>query len=693
MNWIDPFIGWLGVWFQPGVAGVLALCILLAAVTICAWQSFRMRTLDRALRQLNAALTPVRNAPDDGRARLALHDHYQQIVRAAHDCPDIGLRRAWSEFEESIIDLQAPVLTNSVRPDEFFHGLGERSRGLLWWANIAVAVGLVLTFLGIIAALGTTATALGAGTDPKAMQAALKQLLNVTAAKFLTSAAGVLASIVLRGWDLHLQRRTREALHQFVDGLERGLAYLPPQRIAADQLHHLEQIATAQTKFATELAAAIGDKFNEQITPMVTVLGEINGSIGRLKDDMVGGLSDKVGRALGDSAGKEMQAMAAALTTMTERLTVIPERLNASAGDANARIEAAAQLFSQASAGMSAAFDALGSKIEAMGDAVVTKQREAFDGFSGQVRDATLAYGDAATGGAAAVASAGAEIRTLVEQVGSTLSSIAGQLAAQSAAGSEATREAAESARQTLAEASRQAGTDFARAAAAGAKEAADLSADLLEAALENFTRRFEAAGLQLTNGIDASTGRMQAFGGSLERVTERSDAQVDRLAAAGLSAERLGGVLAGAATEAVSLLGKASTELASASNPVREASEAIADGVEEVAAALKAQREAVETQTAAWRTMAAHLDTIVNAAQQAWKSYVDRFEQVDQSLAGALAQVTQAAAESAEQLNRYAKQVDDNLGNAVNRLTSVVDGLADLPEAIQQASRRAEAT
>lgn len=84
----------------------------------------------------------------------------------------------------------------------------------------------------------------------------------------------------------------------FVDALERGLVYIPPQRIAAEQLRQLQQIATAQTKFAQELAVAIGEKLTEQIGPMVTVLGEIKSGIGNLKDELVGGVGGAVANTL-----------------------------------------------------------------------------------------------------------------------------------------------------------------------------------------------------------------------------------------------------------------------------------------------------------------------------------------------------------------------------------------------------------
>lgn len=152
----------------------------------------------KALAAANKSLEAVRGAEGADAARTALAAAYQDVAAAILNSDDPALRHAWDEFEESIIDPAAPQLSSSVHAGEFFEPLIERSRGLFFWANIMVAIGLVFTFLGIMAALGNTALAISAAGDAATMQKSLQDLLNVTAAKFMTSFAGVAASIVLR---------------------------------------------------------------------------------------------------------------------------------------------------------------------------------------------------------------------------------------------------------------------------------------------------------------------------------------------------------------------------------------------------------------------------------------------------------------------------------------------------------------
>src|SRR3546814_10554220 len=108
----------------------------------------------------------------------------------------LPLRRTWEEFRETIVDPSADVLQNSARPEHFFVNLGDSHRGLNWFANIFIAIGLLITFLGIIAALSTLD--FSGGVD--AMQERLNELMKVAGAKFWASVGGIVASIVLRSY-------------------------------------------------------------------------------------------------------------------------------------------------------------------------------------------------------------------------------------------------------------------------------------------------------------------------------------------------------------------------------------------------------------------------------------------------------------------------------------------------------------
>lgn len=758
---VDAFLTTLNQVYRPSIAALVSIGLLLLPFILGWIYRARVSQLAGALDAINAALAPVRDASDDNSARRALGTQHQSVLAAVRRGQDQPLRRAWEEFEESLVDCQSDVLSNSVRPDEFFHSFADRGRGLLWWANIAVAIGLVFTFLGIMAALGYAASTMRGAGDVATMQSALRDLLDVTAAKFMTSFAGVAASIILRALDVRVQRQLRERVQQMVDTLERGLIYLPPQRVAAEQLRALQQIELAQTKFATELAVAIGEKFNEHVQPMVTVLGQIDSSIQDLKREMTDGLTGAVGDSIGQAAGKEMQALASALTVMSERVAAVPDRLSASADDANARIEAAAQLFSQASAGISSSFatleekieamgesvakrqealtadtinqfgrmttgiegaasslveqlsrasaeaigasaeasdgltsavGALAAKIEAMGEAVTARQAALADGMAKQMRDASDVYGASVERNREAMQAAGDDLRTLVIGMGSTLRSLQDTLAEGARRDSEAAADLARKTRRDIADATKDAAREFSAAAEAGARAAATTAAEALEKAFAELSVRLDESTRSLLDGLERSTTRMQAFGGSVERATERADQQADKLAAAGVAAERLGGQLTTAAGETTAMLGRAATALSDAAAPVREASEAIADGVEDIAEALRAQQEVTAAQVAQLRQLSDGFATTAEAARRAFEDYQRRFEGVDEALGSAFRQLVDAAADTSDKLNTYARKVDSNLADAVSRLVGLVDGLKEVADDIGRTRQSAKA-
>lgn len=684
---ITAFLEWLNGIYTPSVAAIIAVAIL-GWTAVLWWQrQQKVAPLVEALKACNSAVSTVRSAADPDGARAALASAYHDLAGTVRQSGHPDLRHAWDEFEESIVDPSSAQLSSSVHANEFFDPLVDRSRGLFWWANIMVAIGLVFTFLGIMAALGNTAIAIGKAGDAAGMQDALQQLLKVTAAKFMTSFAGVLASILLRWGDHRLQGQVRKEVSHLVETLERGLLYLPPQRIAADQLRQLEQIAIAQTKFAQDLAVAIGEKLNEQFAPMVTVLGSIDGGIRNLMDEMVGGVSATVADTLNETAGKEMQALASALSLMSERLGDIPDQISASAEDANAKIENAALLFSQASGGMQSAFDELGRKIREMGEAVIAQQQATSDGMQARAAEERKALDEAGQRNRTELAEATTELKSLVGSMGGTLAALGEKLTEQAEAGARASEELIAKTKGSLEEAASTASKQLVEAAASAAKVASEASAKAVEDAMRALSERMESATRSLTSSIEASATKVQAFGGSVERASASAESQAAKLATAGTAAERVAGMLDTTSREGIALLAKASESLTLVSKPLESASSAIENSVQAMLEALKAQSDHVDAQVAAFRELARQFDGAAVAAQSAWQSYVDRFDQVDEALANALSKMEMASRESAAQLTDYANKLDNHLADAVNRLAAAIDELDDLPDAIKEAS------
>lgn len=309
---------------------------------------------------------------DIDQARLAFARRFNDIdakMMEAETPEALPLRRTWEEYRETIVDPAAEVLQNSARPEHFFVNLGDRHRGLNWFANIFIAIGLLITFLGIIAALSTLD--FSGGVD--AMQERLNELMKVAGAKFWASVGGIVASIVLRSYDYRFAKRINDGLSMLCDKLEHGMAYLPPQRIASDQLAQLKEQTPALRTFSEQLAAALDGALEKQMAPMITHLGSIQQGI----DKISGGGGEAVRAAIASSAGAEMVGLADAIGAMTVSMATMSERIGKQTGEADRQIEEAVRRFGQASEEMRSAFGELNRNFGVVADRMREENEQA----------------------------------------------------------------------------------------------------------------------------------------------------------------------------------------------------------------------------------------------------------------------------------------------------------------------------
>jgi hypothetical protein len=351
--------------------------------------------------------------------------------------------------------------------------------------------------------------------------------------------------------------------------------------------------------------------------------------------------------------------------------------LNEKAGEAEAQIRSAAELFSTAAAGMQAAFSGLMQRIEAMSEAVIAQQKAAADGIGNQVRENNATYEAAARQNAEALEQTGKDMRELLQGVARSVAAIGPLLETQAA-------DAAKVADDTLRRVADAQRTATEAIAGAMAKEAAGAAAaagkeavDAVTAVTIDLAERFEAANRRLAERLDAGLARLEAFAASVARASDSADASARRLVEAGVAAERLSGQLTTTGEAVTSELGKAAGALGTAAEPVRRASETIMAAVAESHAALAAQRSAAEAQAEQARVMAANFTATATAASNAWRDYSDRFESVDEALAKALADLTRDVQQRAAQLADFASKIDLNTARAVDRLSLLVDELA----------------
>jgi hypothetical protein len=172
---------------------VLALLFFLCFLLVSLRQAFGLRAALLTITGKNAL-------KDEKERRHKFQTDYHSINLVLLSNRTISA--AWQEFRKTLIfkgNQSTPVVFASVRPSAFFN-----PRGLLVQydfvrsvPNYFVGLGLLGTFIGLIAALTFSTKSLTEAVDQNTIKEALNQLLTTAAAKFYISAAGLVASLVL----------------------------------------------------------------------------------------------------------------------------------------------------------------------------------------------------------------------------------------------------------------------------------------------------------------------------------------------------------------------------------------------------------------------------------------------------------------------------------------------------------------
>jgi len=234
----------------PGAALALAGTILVVAVVLIVLSEIsEYAPLKRELVDRWNMLSDIR-AKTPHRAFFERFAEFDLRFANAHNTgkAPAALLLGWANFRSMLAETDHKTFATSVRAAEAFDQLDEPARSLEWWANILVGVGLVITFLGIVAALTEATAAMGqSGGSGGGMEAALMGLLAIAATKFWTSIAGVLSSIVLRVVARFRRKRLERLEASLFESMDAMVEFTPPEKVMMEQLKTLRRLETVMT--------------------------------------------------------------------------------------------------------------------------------------------------------------------------------------------------------------------------------------------------------------------------------------------------------------------------------------------------------------------------------------------------------------------------------------------------------------
>jgi archaellum component FlaC len=672
----DLLLGGLVLLFSVhGLALILSFLIIASCALIVAWiWRERSQPLRGALRQrldsLNAIMPDTLSAHDE---EDVFANDFAKIdtILTANGPGALQLRRSWVEYRETLI-FDGSHIRSTSQTEQFFTHIGDDIRLLGWWANIFVAIGLVFTFLGLVAALKVAADGMQ-GTQ-LAQQEAIPELLKIASSKFFTSIAGVASSIICR----IAERRMRMAIKRDVAALsgylERGLRYSPPQALAAEQLVQLREQTNALKIFKTELATSIGEQFERQNQPVISVLGDISKTLQQVKEEGFAELTGGIGDAISKNAGREMAALSDALTQMTHQFGSVHERIEAGGDIAGQRIKEAADQFAAASASMSLAFAELNDRIEAMatrmtdhGTAASNAAANRFDDLLGRYQG--VAEGNAAIfeqGAAALHAAASSAGAAISEQVGRQLEAASARFASAAAGmdtaftqlSARVSRQVEEAAERTQAQAQ------------AGAARQERLLADMEVAGARNAEASVRAAQALSEAGTAAGAALSEAVGRQMEAASHQF----------ALAARSMNTAFSELQARLEAQAARTESEARSASTRTAERFEQVLDGLEAVG-----RRNAQSFDLAAGALNKAAIDAAAAARHAVEESMAAATEQASDALRSTLGEFRETFA-------RETRLLSLAVSEAVSRMTSLAQGIDQTTKAAGlQTQRMAE--
>ncbi|MBI1340426.1 hypothetical protein GC169_09510 [bacterium] len=232
--------------FAYAIAGCIGVAALFLAVVAILGHITRRSALMLVISRLTGF---VRFTPGAGRAgsataeEIAFASRFSEIdsVMSRPGLFRAGVTDAWARFRHTLTLEGAPPVRASARPAQFFFAACPPPTWLGFAANLFVGFGLLATFVGLVAALSFASEGMQSA-DAATMQNALRDLLFAASSKFVTSIAGVGASIVLRLVERLLTIDLRGRLEALSAILERGVRI--ETDVSAALLHaRLERLA------------------------------------------------------------------------------------------------------------------------------------------------------------------------------------------------------------------------------------------------------------------------------------------------------------------------------------------------------------------------------------------------------------------------------------------------------------------
>jgi hypothetical protein len=383
---LDPSIaGFLDNFRDEHVPLRLSLAIVVAALALLAllvaWGAVAWLRIARLRRLVRSARGPA-----------ALRENFIRIDDAL-SASIFGA--SWTEYRACLRQEEGRILYLR-HPDEYLglHAIGNTSFPARFFAaahGYFIGIGLLLTFVGLVAALKFAAAGV-ASSDIAVAKQALNALLSAASFKFMTSIAGLGCSLILSVAARTMTYALESAAHGLAHDLESAMTPIFVESLAYDQLaisrQQLARLDRLDAELTTELAPRLAAGLDAAVAPvvagikalpapLVAGLAEIRNEI-RASDETLSRTLQGFSSEMRSSAGSEIKQLAGKLAEIGGAIGRTQQHIGESGQAFAAQTGlAATQLLDAATAlrdSMDGRVNAVGDRIEALAEALARNE-------------------------------------------------------------------------------------------------------------------------------------------------------------------------------------------------------------------------------------------------------------------------------------------------------------------------------
>jgi ABC-type transporter Mla subunit MlaD len=655
---VRDFVLWLASSLKspaaPGLVTLLLLIALVVSAVIYIRAIISRRNAITWLRQL------IDETPDHAAFAEAINGLDHKIDSEARDEARAHLATAWREYRETLVphfEDGAITLRNSVRPAVFFNPEDLRFAAGSWRIvpGLFVSIGLFLTFLGLISALGSMEF------SADKVQNSLRDLLTIASAKFIMSLTGLFCSIIFTVVLRRGMADVERAVHKLCATIETRLTFISLEYLAVEQLaatresrEHfrmigLELVAELGRPLREDLPAAISSSIATAMAPLMQQVGQVGADgMGEMVKGLSERFSDDVGRALAQASESLVQA--------GDRIAALSDRMDQSAGRVGTEIDAAVTRLTQAvedlRTGMGATAQTASGAFTQGAEQLLAVMNQTLEGIRNNTGE-----------GARALSAAAAEMRQAAEGFRAEIeaaskegrAAVSGQIAAEgaNAAGAIGT-----------------AGVAVLQAVDRTTKEISERTEQLAEKAGQELfaplDRIAEQLGVMVDSLTEGATG-MRRLSDGVRVGAEASERAASNFKSASQDLAAAIGPISAANGRIEAAITQLEESTAHAANTVTRSSEATA-------------QSAAQTLAAAQQALGGHAKAIeaslagLSEMLERMKGQGDRIDDIDEKLGAAFETYASRVATAVDSLFGHVRKMQDELSPALDTMRTIVE-------------------